>query len=126
MNSILARWLLVLSVICLGNGSSSVRAEAQLAKVFGDHMVLQRDVPIPVWGWADPDEEVVVTLGEQTRQTRADVYGEWGVKFGKLSATDDPLTLVVQGKSPLTLKEILVGEVWPQKWRKYHDEGSSL
>jgi len=112
MNSILSRWLLVLSVIYLSSGPSSAWAEVRLAKVFGDQMVLQRDVPIPVWGWADPDEEVVVTLGEQTRKTRADFVGEWGVKFDKLSVTGDPLTLVVQGKKPLTLKEILVGEVW--------------
>ena len=109
MNSILSRCLLALSVFCIGGGSSLAWAEVQLAKVFGDHMVLQRDVPIPVWGWADPDEEVVVTLGEQTRKTRADFVGEWGVKFDKLSVTGDPLTLVVQGKQPLTLKEILVG-----------------
>ena len=53
MYSILSHWLWVVMVICLGGVSSLARADVRLAKVFGDHMVLQRDVPVPVWGWAD-------------------------------------------------------------------------
>lgn len=112
MNSVRLRrltpWMVMLLVCC----PASAWAEVQLAKVFGDHMVLQRDRAIPVWGWAEPDEEIVVTLGEQTRKTRAALDGEWGVKFDKFSATTEPLTLVVQGKNTLTLKDVLVGEVW--------------
>ena len=43
---------------------SAAAADVKLPAVFGDHMVLQRDVPLPVWGWADPGEKVTVTLGE--------------------------------------------------------------
>ena len=112
MNSIFSRWLLVFSVICLESGSSPARADVQLAKVFGDHMVLQRDVPIPVWGWADEGEAVAVTLGGKTRSTTANSVGRWRVTFDKLTVSDDPLTMTARGKNTVTLSDILVGEVW--------------
>jgi sialate O-acetylesterase len=112
MNSIVSRWLLALSVIGLVSGRSSVQAEVQLAKVFGDHMVLQHDMPIPVWGWADEGESVSVTLGEQRRSTTANSVGRWRVTFGKLTVGDDSLTMTARGKNTVTLSDILVGEVW--------------
>ncbi len=112
MNSILSRWLLAVSLIGLGGGSSPAWADVHLPKIFGDHMVLQRDVPIPVWGWADEGEAIAVTLGGQTRSTTANSVGRWRVTFDKLSAGDDQITLTVRGKNSVTLSDILVGEVW--------------
>ena len=75
------------------------------------HAVLQRDMVVPVWGWADAGEEVTVSLGDQNKTTKADADGKWQVRFEKLSA-GGPHTLTVKGKNTLTVNDVLVGEVW--------------
>ena len=52
------------------------RADVRLPKIFGDHMVLQRDKPINVWGWAEPGEDVKVTLGAASASTKAGEDGQ--------------------------------------------------
>ena len=91
---------------------SPSRADVKLPAVFGSHMVLQRDVPIPVWGWADPGEEVTVTLGDASAKATADAAGAWKVMLPALAVGHDPLTLQLAGKNTITLDDILVGEVW--------------
>jgi sialate O-acetylesterase len=87
-------------------------AEIKLARVFSEHMVLQRDKPVPVWGWGEPGEAVTVTLGSQSRSTMTNSVGRWRVTFDKLSVSEDPLTLTACGKNMLTVNDILIGEVW--------------
>lgn len=58
-----------------------LQANVKLPSVLASHMVLQRDKPIPIWGWADPGEEVTVQLGEKTEKTKADDKGDWKVTF---------------------------------------------
>jgi sialate O-acetylesterase len=86
-------------------------ADVKLPAMFSDHAVLQRDMPVPVWGWAEPGEEVTVSIAGQTHKATADDKGKWSVKLDPLSV-GDPLTLVVEGKNRLERKDILVGEVW--------------
>jgi sialate O-acetylesterase len=77
-----------------------------------DHMVLQREMPIPVWGWADSAEQVTVTLGDQSKTATADSAGKWCVKFDSIKA-GGPLELKVQGKTnSVQFIDVLVGEVW--------------
>src|SRR3954465_5568244 len=76
------------------------RADVKLPAMFTDHAVLQRDMPVPVWGWAEPGEEVPVTTAGQTQKTKADDKGKWRVTLDPLSV-GKPLTLVVQGKNRL-------------------------
>ena len=57
---------------CFVFGISSAFAEVKLARLFSDHVVLQRQKPIPVWGWANANETVNVSLAGQMKQTRAD------------------------------------------------------
>jgi sialate O-acetylesterase len=92
-------------------GALSASAEVRLPHVFSEHMVLQRDVPIPVWGWAEPGETVTVQLGQATAKATADAQGKWRVTLPKQPA-GGPLTLVVSGSSKITLEDVLVGEVW--------------
>lgn len=87
------------------------RAEVKLPAIFTDHAVLQRDMPVPVWGWADPGESVTVTIAGQTHKTKADNKGKWRVTLEPLSL-GKPLTLVAEGKNRLERKDILAGEVW--------------
>jgi sialate O-acetylesterase len=80
--------------------------------VFSDHMVLQRDCKIPVWGWADPGEKVTVKFKWRRVKTRADATGKWRVTLKKSRATAKPQVLVVKGTNTLTFKDVLVGDVW--------------
>ncbi len=86
-------------------------AEVKLPSVFSDHMVLQRDVTLPVWGWADPGEKITVAVAKQMKTTTADAAGKWSLKLDKISASE-PVTMTVQGKNTLTVQDVLIGEVW--------------
>jgi sialate O-acetylesterase len=74
-------------------------------------MVLQADREVPVWGWADPGEEVTVAIAGQTKTAKADPKGKWTVKLAPLKA-GDALTLRVKGSNAITVQDVLVGEVW--------------
>ncbi len=88
-------------------------AEPRLADLFSDHMVLQCDIPIPVWGAADAGAPIRVEFGGQSKTTLADDNGKWRVKLDPLSATDKPRELVVTaGKESIRRGDVLVGEVW--------------
>ncbi|RME93555.1 MAG: sialate O-acetylesterase [Verrucomicrobia bacterium] len=89
---------------------ASVRAEVRLHHLFSDHMVLQRGKPLPVWGWADPGEEVSVTFRGYSVQTRAN-DGRWMLWLPPQEA-GGPETLTVRGKNEIVLRDVLVGEVW--------------
>ena len=56
---------------------------------------MQRDRPLPVWGWADPGEKVTVTLGRESGSTTADKAGRWMVKLAAQPVSTQPLTLKV-------------------------------
>lgn len=89
-----------------------VRAEVRMPALFSDHMVLQRDIKIPVWGWADPGETVTVEMGTRREEARADADGKWRVTFPALRATSEPQVLTATGNNTLTFSDILVGDVW--------------
>ena len=80
--------------------------------IFGDHMVLQQNVKIPVWGWADPGELVQVSLGNSQLQTKADAKGAWRVDFAPLPASTTPITMAIGGRNAIRVEGILVGDVW--------------
>ena len=104
-----------LSLILLGAVLSvqlAARAELNLPAIFGDNMVLQQQMPVPVWGWAAPNTKVTVTFAGQTKSTQAGADGKWLVKLGKLKATFTPQTLVVSAGDTKTFTNVLVGEVW--------------
>jgi sialate O-acetylesterase len=101
--------LTLLSAVALC--AAPARANVKLPAMFTDHAVLERDMPVPVWGLADPGEEVTVTIAGQTQKTKADDKGKWRVTLEPLKV-GKPLTLVVEGKNRLERKDILVGEVW--------------
>jgi sialate O-acetylesterase len=84
----------------------------RLAAIFGDSMVLQRQQPVPVWGWAAPGAGVTVKFAGQTKSTRAAADGKWLVKLGKLQASAEPQNLVVESGETRIFTNILVGEVW--------------
>ncbi len=97
---------------CFVCGSISVAEDLRLPSVFGSHMVLQRDQPVPVWGWADAGEKVTVKVRGQSESATADSGGQWSVKLAPL-ALGKPATLTVAGeKATVEFDDVLVGEVW--------------
>jgi len=87
-------------------------AQLRTARVFTDHAVLQREKPIPVWGWAKPGEAIRAVLNGQAAAARADTAGRWQVSFAPMPA-GGPYDLIIQGeRDTLTLRDILLGEVW--------------
>ena len=86
-------------------------AEVRLPALFSDHMVLQQERAVPIWGWADPGEEISVSIAGQRKTAGADADGKWKVTLGKL-APGPALTLTVIGKNTVTVNDVLVGEVW--------------
>lgn len=88
------------------------RADVSVPKCFTDNAVFQRDKPICVWGWADPNEEVTVSFNGATATATACEQGAWKVELPAQPASFDGKELVVSGKNELKFSNILVGEVW--------------
>jgi len=85
----------------------------QLSRLFNDHMVLQREMPVKVWGWADTGYAVKVSFAGQTKETKADKDGRWVAKLKSMDACAEGRDLVVTcGTNKVTVKDVLVGEVW--------------
>jgi sialate O-acetylesterase len=102
--------LAALAAAILAHGGAA-RADVRLPAILGSGMVLQREMPVPVWGWADAGETVTVTVAGQEKATKAGRDGKWSVKLDPLKAPG-PVTLTVKGKNTVELTDILVGEVW--------------
>ncbi len=92
--------------------ASTARADVKLPAVLGSHMVLQRDRPLPIWGWAEPGEEVTVTFENQKASAKADEKGRWKVTLAPVKADGKPHVMTIAGKSKIVLEDILIGEVW--------------
>src|SRR5512137_2057978 len=84
-----------------------------VSNVFQTNMVLQRDKPLNVWGWADPGEEVTVSFAGQQAGAKAAADRSWQVTLKAMPANSAPQAMAVKGKSrTLMLENILVGDVW--------------
>jgi sialate O-acetylesterase len=92
---------------------SSEARQLSLASMFSDHMVLQRDMKLPIWGHAAPGAKVTVKVAGSTKEATADDDGKWSVSVGPLKATATPLELSVDSDGETVhLNDVLVGEVW--------------
>ena len=89
-------------------------AQVRLPAVIGDHMVVQQDKPVAVWGWAGKSEPVTLLFNGQERKAVAGADGSWRVAFDPLKAGGGPLEMTVRGAkgSEIIVKDILAGEVW--------------
>jgi sialate O-acetylesterase len=106
------------SLVCLGllgglglSVATPVLADVRLPHIFGNKMVLQADKPLPVWGWADPHEEVTVTFDDQAVGSKADAKGHWKVTLAAVKA-GGPHRMKVSGRNTIELADVMVGEVW--------------
>lgn len=96
-----------------GAGVISLGA-VELAPPFSDHMVLQAHQPVPIWGTAEPGQQVKVDFAGQTHMAQSDGEGRWQVELAPLDYAPDhaPQTLLVEGERAVRVKDVLVGEVW--------------
>ncbi|MHC4166791.1 MAG: sialate O-acetylesterase, partial [Planctomycetota bacterium] len=109
-----SRWLLssLLFIVVILQAAASGEP-LRLPKIFGDHMVLQRDLPVVIWGRADAGEEVTVEFAGQTRSSRADGEGRWRVKLAPLEAATNGARLTARAEDEaVAFEDVLVGEVW--------------
>ena len=79
--------------------------------LFSDHAILQRDCPVPVWGWTEPGARVRVSFAGQWVETTAAESGRWLVKLGPYPA-GGPHTLTITGPKTVEVTDLLVGDVW--------------
>lgn len=105
------------TLFCLILAWPSVVPAAALrpAAVFSDHMVLQREKPVPIWGWADPGERVTVDFAGQSRAATAGADGAWRIVLDPLPANSTPESLTLRSDRPgrgMNISDVLVGEVW--------------
>lgn len=98
-------WMFV-SMIAL-----SAQAEVRLPSVLAEHMVVQRQQPVHVWGWASPADAVSVAFRGETKSATADELGRWSVYLAPGEA-GGPFQLVVKSTNTITLNDVLVGDVW--------------
>lgn len=103
---------LLLGLACLSVPAQTAIAEVSVPNIFGDHMVLQRDQQNKVWGKADANEKVTVSIAGQTHATAANADGEWSLQLDPMKANDKPSELVISGSNTITIADVLVGEVW--------------
>lgn len=89
-----------------------LKAELRLPAIFGDNMILQRDSPIKLWGWAEKNETIHVRFMQQKLKAQADKNGQWSVTLAP-TPYGGPYNMEIKGHSEqVSLKNILVGEVW--------------
>ncbi|MFZ4647431.1 MAG: 9-O-acetylesterase, partial [Gemmataceae bacterium] len=106
-----SRGLMLVIAACLGFVAQT-QAEVKVPSIFSNHMVLQRDKPIAVWGWDAAGTEVTVTLGETKATAKADDKGNWKVSLPAQKANPKAQTLTVKGTSEKTYSDVVIGEVW--------------
>lgn len=101
--------LVVLAFTC---SFTAARAEVSLPKIFSSHMVVQRNMPVHVWGNAAPGEQVSVSFHGSSASVTASNAGRWSVYLPAQPAGGGPFTLTVKGTNTVTLDDILMGDLW--------------
>jgi sialate O-acetylesterase len=100
-------WPVLALLSCAGVAAADVKP----APLFGDHMVLQSGMSVPVWGGASPGEKVAVSIAGQTQSATTGADGKWMVRLTDLKA-GGPFEMTIAGANTVTVKDVLVGEVW--------------
>ncbi len=105
-------WECMALVAVLTFASTVARAEVKLPAIFGNNMVLQRNMRVPVWGTAQPGEKITVAVGARKVVVTADSQGNWMARVGPFAA-GGPHTLTVSAESgSVTFENVMFGEVW--------------
>lgn len=105
--------LIILSLICFDSFSQEkANQPLKLARLFGDHLVFQRDKPIKIWGWAAVGERVEVSMSNQKNIVSTNSEGKWSVELPAMPA-GGPYEVAIKTKTKeIAITDILIGEVW--------------
>ncbi|MGZ3998845.1 MAG: sialate O-acetylesterase, partial [Flavisolibacter sp.] len=95
-------------ILCLFQSSF---AQVKLPQIFRDSMIVQRDAKIKIWGWASPNEKIKLDFNKKDFKTKADASGNWAIYLPAIKA-GGPYTMNIDATNHLTLKDILIGDVW--------------
>ena len=106
IHMIVAGMLLFISASIAGTAD-----ELRFPGWFSDHMVLQRERPIPIWGWAKAGAAVNCRLGDESKTAEANTTGRWQVTFAPRPA-GGPFVLAVESGSKIEIVDVLIGDVW--------------
>src|ERR1051326_9590040 len=90
----------------------TLHAGLKLPAIISDHMVLQRNLSNPIWGWDTPGTQVTVTFAGRQKTAQAGKDGKWVVKLDPVPANDQPQVLTISGTEKKEIQDVLVGEVW--------------
>ena len=103
--------LIITLITMLASSGNPLQAELKLPQIIRDSMILQRDMPINIWGWSAAGEFITVKFRGKTFRTRGDAAGNWKLRLPATPA-GGPYTMELKGSNTIRLKEILFGEVW--------------
>ena len=106
-------WMFLLFSFVMASCSQTSKPakNIKMNSLFTDHMVLQRQIQVPIWGTANPKGEIKVEIANQIHRTVAGKDGNWKVLLNPLES-GGPLELIVSGENTISIKDVLVGEVW--------------
>ncbi|MCA1808909.1 MAG: sialate O-acetylesterase, partial [Lentisphaerae bacterium] len=114
MNRVFVYAFMYLAILFPCGGA--IGAEAlTLHGLFADNMILQRDIPLPVWGTSVAGDKVAVSFSGKTQEAVADKDGKWIVKLDPLKASSEAQAMTVSssiGNQKLKIENVLVGDVW--------------
>lgn len=100
-------------MMVIAMAAQSLLADVVLPSVYNHDMVIQRDLKVPVWGWADPGEKVKVSFAGQTHETVADDQAKWSIHLNPMQASAEDRNLTVSGtENTVVVARVLVGDVW--------------
>ncbi|MCX7985532.1 MAG: beta galactosidase jelly roll domain-containing protein [Bacteroidales bacterium] len=111
LKSILTKYFFIGFVLVSCDFLNPVHAEIRLPKLLSDGMVLQREMPVVLWGWASPGEKVQVVISSEKVSTKADQSGRWKVSLSARKA-GGPYKLVFRGSNEIVLQDVWFGDVW--------------
>ncbi|MFI3290264.1 MAG: sialate O-acetylesterase [Opitutales bacterium] len=104
----------ILSIIAILSAFACVNAEILMPRVFSDYMVLQREMPVKIWGKAEMNASVKVEFAGKAKEAKADAQGNWALHLDKMPANANNQAMKVYENGTLSkeFKDILIGEVW--------------
>jgi sialate O-acetylesterase len=102
---------LMLGLAIIGLNSFTGWGNVKIPRIISSNMVLQRNMPVTLWGWADTREKVTIAFAGNTVSSRADGQGKWKIVFPSMQA-GGPYSMEIQGKNTILLDNIMIGEVW--------------
>jgi sialate O-acetylesterase len=113
MNMTSHKWLLNTGLLCiLLLFSVWASANIELPSFLSDGAIIQRDKPVPIWGKANPNSKISVTLGDTTKQVTSDADGDWAVVFDACVAGSTLVLTVTDGQQRLVVQDLLAGDIW--------------